>query len=163
MASTKKPSDTPAAKKPAATVKSTAADKPKAPAKAATRAKPAADKPKAPAKAATRTKPAADKPEAPAKAAKAAPARKSAAVASKDTEAAPAKTTAKPAKATGKGKTAAKSSPPAVSPEQRYHYIEVAAYYIAERRGFHGGDAAEDWAEAEQEIDRLLAQGLLNH
>lgn len=52
---------------------------------------------------------------------------------------------------------------PAVTPEQRYHYVEVAAYYIAERRGFEAGSAEEDWAQAELEIDRLLAEGQLNH
>lgn len=49
-----------------------------------------------------------------------------------------------------------------VGEEQRRNYIEVAAYYIAERRGFSGGDALEDWAAAEAEIDRLLAEGRLN-
>lgn len=49
-----------------------------------------------------------------------------------------------------------------VGEEQRRNYIEVAAYYIAERRGFNGGDALEDWAAAEAEIDRLLAEGRLN-
>ncbi|HNQ05183.1 MAG TPA: DUF2934 domain-containing protein [Thiobacillaceae bacterium] len=51
---------------------------------------------------------------------------------------------------------------PRVTPEQRRHYIEVAAYYIAERRGFRYGNPAEDWARAEEEIDRLLDEGLLN-
>lgn len=50
-----------------------------------------------------------------------------------------------------------------VTPEQRYHYVEVAAYYIAERRGFDAGSADEDWAQAELEIDRLLAEGHFNH
>lgn len=50
-----------------------------------------------------------------------------------------------------------------VTPEQRYHYVEVAAYYIAERRGFDAGSAGEDWAQAELEIDRLLAERQLNH
>lgn len=52
--------------------------------------------------------------------------------------------------------------PPATQ-EQRYHYVEVAAYYIAQRRGFDGGCPDEDWAQAELEIDRLLAEGQLNH
>lgn len=43
--------------------------------------------------------------------------------------------------------------------EQRRHYIEIAAYYIAERRGFAPGNPAEDWAQAEAEIDRMLAAG----
>lgn len=42
-----------------------------------------------------------------------------------------------------------------VSPEQRYHMIAEAAYFHAERRGF-GGDPAQDWLEAEAEIDRIL-------
>lgn len=50
-----------------------------------------------------------------------------------------------------------------VTTEQRHHYIEVAAYYIAERRGFDAGCHDEDWAQAEFEIDRLLAEGKLNH
>ena len=50
-----------------------------------------------------------------------------------------------------------------VSLEQRYHYVEVAAYYIAEKRGFDAGSTEEDWAQAELEIDRLLAEGQINH
>lgn len=50
-----------------------------------------------------------------------------------------------------------------VMPEQRHHYIKVAAYYIAERRGFEAGCHDDDWAQAELEIDRLLAEGKLNH
>lgn len=46
--------------------------------------------------------------------------------------------------------------------EQKQHYIEVAAYFMAERRGFNGGSELEDWIAAEAEIDRLLAEGLLN-
>ena len=50
-----------------------------------------------------------------------------------------------------------------VTPDQRYHYVEVAAYYIAEKRGFDAGSTEEDWAQAELEIDRLLAEGQINH
>lgn len=59
-------------------------------------------------------------------------------------------------------KTARKAAAPGISPEQRRHYVEVAAFYIAERRGFVGGNAAEDWAQAEREVERLLAEGLIN-
>ena len=45
--------------------------------------------------------------------------------------------------------------------EQRRNYIEMAAYYIAERRGFAPGNPLEDWVQAEAEIDRLLAEGRL--
>ncbi|MCF8149950.1 MAG: DUF2934 domain-containing protein [Burkholderiaceae bacterium] len=48
-----------------------------------------------------------------------------------------------------------------VTPDQRRYYVEVAAYHIAERRGFAPGDPLADWIEAEAEIDRLLAAGLL--
>jgi hypothetical protein len=91
--------------------------------------------------------------------AKAAPAKVAAA---KTTAAKPA---AKPAAA--KPKAAVKANKAvvvrsAVSPDQRSFYIEVAAYYIAERRGFHGGSELADWAQAEKEIDALLASGRIN-
>lgn len=50
----------------------------------------------------------------------------------------------------------------AVTPEQRRNYVEVAAYFIAERNGFLPGSELEHWAAAEAEIDRLLTAGLLN-
>lgn len=50
----------------------------------------------------------------------------------------------------------------AIGSDQRHNYIEVAAYYIAERRGFTGGNEIDDWAAAEVEIDRLLSNGKLN-
>ncbi|MFN6960933.1 MAG: DUF2934 domain-containing protein [Rhodocyclaceae bacterium] len=50
---------------------------------------------------------------------------------------------------------------PVLTPEQRRLYVEVAAYYIAERRGFVGGSELEDWLQAEAEIDRLLREGIL--
>lgn len=37
--------------------------------------------------------------------------------------------------------------------EDRYHLIAAAAYCRAERRGFNGGDAVQDWLEVEAEID----------
>lgn len=51
--------------------------------------------------------------------------------------------------------------PAGVPLEQRKHYIEMAAYYIAERRGFAPGNLLDDWVQAEAEIDRLLAEGRL--
>lgn len=45
----------------------------------------------------------------------------------------------------------------AVNPEQRHRMIAEAAYYIAEQRGFNGGDSVRDWLLAENEIDRRLA------
>jgi len=73
----------------------------------------------------------------------------------------------KPAvKATAKKVSAAKtklkpsSTPaPVLTSEQRNHYVSVAAFYIAERRGFTLGNPADDWLEAEAEVDRLIASG----
>lgn len=83
-----------------------------------------------------------------------------------DTAKTPAKKTtprATTAKSKGNGEiAAAKKSTKAsglmggVTPEQRYRMICDAAYYRAERRGFIGGDPAQDWIDAELEIDQLL-------
>ena len=40
----------------------------------------------------------------------------------------------------------------------RTQMVSVAAYFIAEKRGFVGGCAEDDWYAAEAEIDRRLAQ-----
>ncbi len=40
--------------------------------------------------------------------------------------------------------------------QDRQRLIEEAAYYIAARRGFHGGDPVQDWIEAERQINRVL-------
>ena len=69
-----------------------------------------------------------------------------------------------PAKAAPKKAAAVRSrakKTAAVSTEQRKYYVEVAAYHIAERRGFAPGNPLEDWVQAEAEIDRLLAEGRL--
>nr|VFK15782.1 MAG: Protein of unknown function (DUF2934) [Candidatus Kentron sp. LFY] len=44
-----------------------------------------------------------------------------------------------------------------ITPEERWNMIAVAAYYRAEQRGFMGGNPAEDWVAAEEEIDILLS------
>jgi len=74
-----------------------------------------------------------------------------------------AKTAAAPAakKAASAPKPARKAAAPKLAADQRRYYVEVAAYYIAERRGFHGGSQLNDWVEAEKEIDRLLKEGIL--
>lgn len=83
---------------------------------------------------------------------------------------APKKTAAKAAVAAKAPAPAKKAAAPAagpsfkmpeLTPEQRCYYVEVAAYYIAERRGFHGAGQLDDWVQAEQEIDRLLREGIL--
>lgn len=38
----------------------------------------------------------------------------------------------------------------------RHQMIKVAAYYVAEQRGFIGGDAVADWLAAEARIDAML-------
>jgi hypothetical protein len=53
--------------------------------------------------------------------------------------------------------TPAEPPPTKVSPEKRQRMVEEAAYYRALRRGFAPGNEAEDWAAAEEEIERLLA------
>ena len=69
-------------------------------------------------------------------------------------KATPKATAAKPQRSPAK-------KPAGIPPEQRRYYVEVAAYHIAERRGFAPGNPLEDWVQAEAEIDQLLAKGLL--
>lgn len=45
-----------------------------------------------------------------------------------------------------------------VSREQRLQMIAEAAYFRAEERGFHGGDPAADWIEAEADVDARIGQ-----
>lgn len=43
-----------------------------------------------------------------------------------------------------------------ISDQSRQNRIEVAAYYIAKKRGFQSGSELEDWLQAEKEVDRQL-------
>lgn len=52
-----------------------------------------------------------------------------------------------------------KATAATISAEERHHLIEVAAYYIAERRGFAEGSIECDWLEAEKQIDSMIAEG----
>ncbi|MFH1263975.1 MAG: DUF2934 domain-containing protein [Pseudomonadota bacterium] len=45
-----------------------------------------------------------------------------------------------------------------LTPEERYRMICEAAYFIAERRGFSGGDPVQDWLAAEEKVDRMLGR-----
>jgi hypothetical protein len=45
-----------------------------------------------------------------------------------------------------------------ITDEQRHQMIADAAYFRAERRGFHGGDPVLDWVDAEADIDARLQQ-----
>lgn len=40
--------------------------------------------------------------------------------------------------------------------EERREMIAVAAYYLAEKRGFPGAGALEDWIQAERQIDSMI-------
>ena len=55
-----------------------------------------------------------------------------------------------------KAEEAKMAAKPAVSAETRKNMIAVAAYYLAEKRGFSGNGAYEDWIQAEAEIDVML-------
>jgi len=57
------------------------------------------------------------------------------------------------------GASSRRVATPAIRPEERHHLIEVAAYYLAERRGFHGASTDEDWLQAEREIDGMIEAG----
>jgi hypothetical protein len=59
------------------------------------------------------------------------------------------------AKAPAKKKAVART----IDPGQRANYIEVAAFYIAERRGFTPGNPEQDYLDAAAEIDGLIAAG----
>ena len=75
------------------------------------------------------------------------------------TQAAPAvvKKSTKPSAGAGqKQAVIATSEAPVVSVDERRGMIAKAAYLRGESRGFAPGGEAEDWLEAEQEIDALL-------
>jgi hypothetical protein len=61
--------------------------------------------------------------------------------------------------APAKASAAPVTTRPAVTPEQRHNYIEVAAFYVAQRRGFAPGNPLDDWAMAEAEVDQLILSG----
>lgn len=132
VTTTKKPAATTAAAKPAA--KKAAATK----AVAAPKVVAPVVEPVATPAVASKTKAAAVKPAAEPKAAVAKPAAKKASAVKLKPSTAPA---------------------PVLTTEQRNHYVSVAAFYIAERRGFTLGNPADDWMAAEAEVDRLIASG----
>jgi len=47
----------------------------------------------------------------------------------------------------------------AVAPTARVEMNAVAAYYLAEQRGFSPGQELEDWLRAEKEIESRLQSG----
>ncbi len=78
----------------------------------------------------------------------------------------PAKSSAVPAKkspakpAEAKSETPAKpvASKPALTPAERMKMIAEAAYYLAEKRGFKGGNELADWTVAEKQVDALITK-----
>lgn len=53
-------------------------------------------------------------------------------------------------------KTPSKPSKMMITSEERQRMIAEAAYYIAEKRGFQGGNCDQDWLEAAAQIDRII-------
>jgi hypothetical protein len=45
-----------------------------------------------------------------------------------------------------------------IDPEARRQLVAAEAYFLAERRGFSGGNALEDWVAAERVVDSRLKQ-----
>jgi hypothetical protein len=50
-------------------------------------------------------------------------------------------------------------APGAPTAHERRKMIEIAAYFLAEHRGFAPGEADADWLRAEQAIDAMIADG----
>lgn len=55
-----------------------------------------------------------------------------------------------------KAEEASAASKITISPERRHEMIAVAAFFLAEKRGFAENGAAQDWTRAEAEIDARL-------
>lgn len=43
-----------------------------------------------------------------------------------------------------------------ITPEERHRMIAETAYFLAQERGFTGGDPVSDWIEAERRVDQQL-------
>jgi len=65
---------------------------------------------------------------------------------------------AKPSKGTAKSSRKTRTGT-TVDAQQRHQMIAEAAYYLAEKRGFNGGDPEQDWLTAAAEIDARLLTG----
>lgn len=50
-----------------------------------------------------------------------------------------------------------------ISDDARNAFIAEAAYFIAEHRGFTGGDPAMDWILAEKQVEQMLTVGKQQH
>ena len=67
------------------------------------------------------------------------------------------KTAKKTARKTVRSQQDSEPRPAKVSAGVRREMIETAAYYLAEKRNFQGGDPVADWLICEKEIDTLLS------
>jgi hypothetical protein len=62
-------------------------------------------------------------------------------------------------KVTSKSRQAARAgSTGIIDPEIRRQLVAAEAYFLAERRGFAGGNELEDWVAAERMVDSRLKQ-----
>ena len=57
-------------------------------------------------------------------------------------------------------RTPRKKKRPVITPEVRHQMIAEAAYYLAEKRNFQGGDPVTDWLQAETMIEQILLAGV---
>lgn len=69
-------------------------------------------------------------------------------------------TTASATVATRKRRAESSTASAKIVPEQRQQLIALAAYFIAERRGFAPGNELEDWLQAEAEIETCIKAAL---
>lgn len=60
-----------------------------------------------------------------------------------------------------KRKPRQQAATPVIDAHRRHNLVAVAAYYLAERRGFEGASADDDWLQAEGQIDALIAAGTI--
>jgi glucan-binding YG repeat protein len=70
----------------------------------------------------------------------------------------PEKKTAPTKKAATKTKTTTSKPNKSITAEERWQMISEAAYFLAEKRGFSGGNPCDDWTQAESQVDALLRQ-----
>ena len=59
-------------------------------------------------------------------------------------------------KVTRKASGATKDSKKNITGDERRRMVAEAAYYLAEGRGFAGGDPKQDWLDAEADVDAAL-------
>lgn len=79
----------------------------------------------------------------------------------KEVSSAPARSKSNPASdpASNPGGKGGSQPLPDIDPELRHRMIAEAAYFMAEQRGFNGGDPVQDWLEAEAGITVMLGGG----